>query len=379
MPYTQTIDTATLNARYNAEASEFYRKKMESLIDHDREKRHRLRGYIPDRLITEQEEAKEGEQTVVLSEQQEVKRENERETIRVELPSLLMYRIDTRKSQDGQRIYEFLIEYDIDSPSIGIYYGCRGVTTNGADHTESIEQFRKDREAVLPELVLVLNNTFPNKDFSHRFKLTDNAQDGTYWLFWVTLNEEEDIRKVGVTATHIMSNVFAHYLKGDPMATTPPAEKRFENEVIWFTEETYKAFIESVKFLDGDKKVDPDKTKEARELAVRFVHAAERQKATARDPNYEKAWRVQDYSDAEFARLMYALFDYLHDRELICKAFKTEEKKQTINVPWQAICKVFIGRDGKAYNRSIGTQVNKHYHYEQDIKKYKNLIQSWLE
>lgn len=84
--------------------------------------------------------------------------------VRLELPYTLMHRIGTLHSKDGHRLYEFLIEYDVELPSVGIYYGCRGVTVDGFDHTQEIEQFRHDYDMVETEIRRVLNNTFLDND-----------------------------------------------------------------------------------------------------------------------------------------------------------------------------------------------------------------------
>lgn len=52
-------------------------------------------------------------------------------------PNHLMYKIDTLYSQDGHRAFEFLIEYDVYEPSVGIYYGCKGLTLEGYNHDSS--------------------------------------------------------------------------------------------------------------------------------------------------------------------------------------------------------------------------------------------------
>ena len=345
MPYTSTIDQETLRERYTAEAAEFYRQKMESIIGNDPNRRHELRGYIPDGVGG----------------------------TRVELPATLMYRIDTLRSDDGHRQYEFLIECDIDTPSTGIYYGCRGVTVDGFDHTREIEKYRKDREIILPEICQILNNTFPLKDFSHRFKLTDNAQDGTYWLFWLTLNEEEDVAKVGVTATTIMRNVFQRYLGGDKeLADYPMPCKSFENERTCFTNDTYKAFLNSIKCIDMNKREDYQKSAEARAVVEQFINGACNQRMLIKDLNYECAFRVvAPLSDAGFARTMYALFEHLYNQGLIQKGFKLNESSQTIQVPWKAICKVFLDKDGHAYQESIRTQVMK-IKQDEDFEKVMN-------
>ena len=41
-------------------------------------------------------------------------------------PHHMMYKLGTLYSKDGCRGYEFLIEYDVYEPVVGIYYGCKG-------------------------------------------------------------------------------------------------------------------------------------------------------------------------------------------------------------------------------------------------------------
>lgn len=318
-------DQYSLRLKYTAEASEFYRRKMMGLIERDK---HELRGYIPD--------GKGG--------------------IRSELPATLMYRIDTLKSADAHRLYEFLIEYDTDTPAEGIYYGCRGITVDGFNHEEEIEQFRQEREIVLPEMCRILNNTFPHKDFSHRFKLPDNADDGTYWLFWITLNEEEDIKKVGVTATTIIRNVFRRYLNGETLPGGKLPEKSFEKSPICFTNDTYRALIERIQYEDGKKIIDYQKTAEAREVFERFIVGAEHMRLIARDPNYECAWRMQREDRVDFGRMMYAFFEYLYNNDLIAKAYKENDYHETFQVPWTALIKVFLDIDGNVYTQAIKGQ-----------------------
>ncbi len=48
-------------------------------------------------------------------------------------PNHLMYKVDTLYSKDGHRAYEFLLEYDVYEPTVGIYYGCKGLTLPGFD------------------------------------------------------------------------------------------------------------------------------------------------------------------------------------------------------------------------------------------------------
>ena len=340
----------TLRLQYTAEASKFYCRKMEQLIECDK---HELRGYIPD--------GKGG--------------------VRSELPATLMYRVDTLMSADGHRLYEFLIEYDTDTPAEGIYYGCRGITVDGYDHVQEIDQFSHEREIVLPEMCRILNNTFPLKDFSHRFKLPDNVDDDTYWLFWITLNEEEDIKKVGVTATSIIRNVFRRYLNGETLPGGELPEKKFEKSSTCFTDETYQSLLKVIQYKRDDKKVDPQRTAEARETFERFLVGAEHQRLIARDPNYPRAWRMQTKDRVDFGRMMIALFEYLYDHGLINKEFKTDDRNETFYVPWTALFKVFLDIDGNVYTTALKTQAmrpTKSKRMEKEKAEWQKVIEDCL-
>ena len=85
-----------------------------------------------------------------------------------------MYRLEPILSPDGHRTYEFLIECNTKVSAEGIYYGVRRLTNDGYDPETELHRFQQDWEAVKAEVCTVLNNIFTNKDFSHRFKMTDN-------------------------------------------------------------------------------------------------------------------------------------------------------------------------------------------------------------
>ena len=325
------MDTSSFRQKYTAEASAFYRQKMMNLIANDPARKQELRGYIPD--------GKGG--------------------VLVELPATLMYRIDTLVSADNHRLYEFVIEYDVDTPAEGIYYGCRGITVMGNNHPHEIECFRQEREIVLPEICQILNNTFPHKDFSFRFKLADNADNNTYWLFWLTLNEEEDIMKVGLTAATIIRNVFRRYLNAEQLRTKPALPKHLEDEPTCFTNDTYRALLASIRSINGRREEDPHKTALARDLFEKFIIGAEHQRILAVDPNYERAWRFLRKERVEFARMMYAFFVYLQQQELFYPTYQMSTDTEIIQVPWTALLKVFLDKDGEVYTQAIKTQVMK--------------------
>lgn len=317
-------------AKYTAEASQFYEKKMLQLVDGDREK---LRTGVPN----------------------------------VPLPDHMAYKLEPLFSADGHRQYEFLIEYHTKKPSEGIYYGCRGITLKGYNHNEEIEQFRKDWETVKSELCTILNNSFPGKNFNFRFRMTDNANDETYWLFWISLVEDEDIKEVGRCATEIIRKVFESYLAGAPIGQHKISQKMPKVETA-FTIEARDYLLDRVGALakNGHKK-------ECQQLFTKFVEGATLQKLLIDNKNYEYAYSYQGETNAGFARLINAFFEVLHDRKLT--------KDERLSVPWKGIIKVFLDKDGHTFGEEIKTQVEKKMHDKKlkEINDYKRLVESFLE
>ena len=212
---------AEYRKRYTEEASKFYIDKMMKLIGDDKTRINELSGFVPGLI----------------------------------LPNHMMYRIGTLVNQDQIRSYEFLIEYNITKPSEGIYYGCRGITKEGADHEHTIKLFREDWANIKWLLCQVLNNIFPDKDFSSRFKMTDNANTNTYWLFWISLYEDEDINNVGVVATKKIRDVFELYLEGKlGNALVFPTPKQII-PVTAFYESNYQDLLSKVKDRDRFKQL----------------------------------------------------------------------------------------------------------------------------
>ena len=127
-------------------------------------------------------------------------------------------------SIDG-RDYDFVIEYHRGKPSEGIYYGIKGEMTFGKLE-EQCDKFRKewpnifmkehkDRNSLsdLQKATTdILNDTFLWKDFLKCFKPTDNFNKKRYWLFWITLNDDEDVISVAALAVKLISKSFEEYL-----------------------------------------------------------------------------------------------------------------------------------------------------------------------
>ena len=158
------------------------------------------------------------------------------------------------KSIDG-RDYDFIIEYHRGKPSEGIYYGVKGEVTSG-DFEKQCEKFRKewpciflktheDREDGLTDLQKattdLLNDTFLWKDFLSCYKPTDNFNKKRYWLFWITLNDDESTNSVAALAVKLISRTFEEYLwKGTEFKDRENQEKKGRGRPVeWGKKDNY--------------------------------------------------------------------------------------------------------------------------------------------
>ena len=174
-----------------------------------------------------------------------------------------------------------MIEYHRNKPSEGIYYGVKGEVASG-DLEEQCGKFRKEWPNIFMmdkselqtkckesrgedifwgynfqlELTEILNNTFPWKDFFHCYKPTDNMWEQRYWLFWVTLNDDEDIVKVAARAVKLMAKTFERcmIIKEQDRLYEAPDNKPNEcdtNQRTNFTEESYEIFVKKMGYDDS--------------------------------------------------------------------------------------------------------------------------------
>ncbi len=308
----------------------------------------------------------------------------------VELPEHMAYKLEPIESADGHRLYEFLIEYHTKKPSEGIYYGCRGITLDGYNHNEEIEQFCKDWDIVKPELCTILNNTYPNKDFTHRFRLTDNANDQTYWLFWIQLYEDEDIKEVGLYATEIIRKVFKRYIDGEADSFRKTEVNKgtpdYKYDLRVFTKRTYDELISAIKAKGFSAKETEENTQKCQEMFEKFIKGAINQRIIARNDNYEMAYTFlglgkegQD-KNVDFAILMYALFVHMCNEGILIK----KKDRSMISIPWVALSKVFLDSNGNVFNDSLKTQLNyaknaqKKRRINQMINDLTNIIESCI-
>ena len=223
----------------------------------------------------------------------------------VQSSKLIMYKLlcgagATRiVSEDGNRGYEFLVEFDKGTPAYGIYYGCRGLVLGG-NQVEQIEQFKRDWAVVKGEITKVLNDTFIDKDYSFRYQDSTNADNKTFWPFWIALYEDEDVIDVAGRATKIIKTIYELYLGGRKFK---PVEVRKKPPVrTCFTEAAFKNVI-------SDIKEDCPSGKSANAISVfrAFLKNAEKKHILSRDVRYEKCWKFISLKNVEAAHLIAAV------------------------------------------------------------------------
>lgn len=304
---TNNTDTQKINKQYweklNSEASGFYKedmKKLENVLDFKRD------DYFNNHYA----------------------------------PNHIMYKMETVKSEDKHRAYEFLIEYNIFEPTVGIYYGCKGLIKNGT-LDEEINIFNKEWGKCKDEVIKILNNTFPDKDFTHRIKPTNNANDNTYWLFWITLYEDEDIIEVGARATRIIRSVFSKKIFGHKYL--PAQTKEYPEtikEIKGRLEELQKMNTTNTAFTDKaylkllSKIIDDEGVQLFKKIINRMIENRYLNEVDI----YEKAYSIQ-MNIVDFSFLLVQIFK------------KMSRPPKTNKVPWEDISNVFLDKDNNRFKK----------------------------
>ena len=253
------------------------------------------------------------------------------------------------KSIDG-RDYDFIIEYHRGKPSEGIYYGIKGEVKSG-DMEEQCEQFRcewpnifmKDKNELQEiydgsrgtdifwgynfqlELTEILNNTFPWKNYLKCYKPTDNIWEQRYWLFWVTLNDDEDIIDVAARAVKLMAKTFERCIikKEEYKAPEDKKNESKKNPQLQKTAFTKEPFGELIEKLNHHLKklnnhlIDNDKN---------LIEILKDEGLIEKDERYECCFICTGNNIASFA-------GYLK---------KIIAEKYTTSVPWELVERVIL-------------------------------------
>lgn len=254
-----------------------------------------------------------------------------------------MYKLEDLHNNDNSIVYEFLIEFDRDDPCLGIYYGCKGLIKKG-NNCEQQEKIIDEWNSHIKSKVLDrLNKTFPEKRFDNRFKPTDNANDNTFWPFWISLQEDENLLEVAVRATIIIRDEYKRYLEGnnyfpDEISSYSISNIKISNNEIHsktrYTEEAYNELLnENKAFKKDEGKINIFKS---------FLENAQKNKYLIRDTKYEKAWKISYLNQAESAFLFRRLFD-----------------KMGMNPCWVYLIRIFMSENGEPLEESLRTQADK--------------------
>lgn len=238
---------------------------------------------------------------------------------------------------DGSVMYDFVIEYHRGKPSEGIYYGCKAEILHGdmESHAEELRLlwpniFQRGKEECNPlqrELTEILNNTFQWKDFFKCYKPTDNIWEQRYWLFWVTLCDDEDINNVAAVATKLMAMAFMRQFHGDiadkketiiqkkgqgrPSKSVNERFNSASRQNTHYTETAFRSLVDKLGEDIGSRKAtfffhDEDSVNKMMEML-------ENRGIISANPKYEKAWTLCKKHD---------------DLKLAVKNFLMEQRKK---------------------------------------------------
>lgn len=241
-------------------------------------------------------------------------------------PNHIMYKLvrddgsTILKREDGTVGYEFLIEFDKKSAEYGIYYGCKALIFD-KNQKKGIEVAEKDWEMMYAEISNVLNDTFVSKDFSKRFLKTNNANNRTFWPFWISLGEDEDVIKVAARAVKLIGKCYELFLP-KICDNTYHSKSLKQKEIKTNTRYTQEKYEEILMELEhgrkysgrGKPKFKKPETMTGHERRImfeKFLHEAEAKKIIAQDLRYEKCWKLVNISPVNFAYLYAALCDKL--------------------------------------------------------------------
>lgn len=228
-------------------------------------------------------------------------------------------------SKDRSRAYEFLIELDKEQASYGIYYGCKGLVKGGCQKEQN-EIFMKEWDEMKYEISEVLNNTFPDKDFTKRFRVTNNAENMTYWPFWIKLGDDEDVIEVAALAVKLICNVYKRYLNGEKMSKVPQKPKTLTTK----TSFTLRDYMNTLKVL---------KNKDRFELFLKNAVACG---YLVRDDRYEVCYRFVNVKNVTAAYLFKELSLELGEIKPVSGDPAKELTSKYTKIPWRKYAPIFL-------------------------------------
>ena len=188
-----------------------------------------------------------------------------------------------------------------------------------------------------------LNNVFPEKKFKYRFKPTDNANDNTFWPFWISLYEDENILEVAVRATIIIRDEYKKHLEGNDYKRDEICNYYLNNVSVNNTEVRSKTrfTIESWEKLRTPW-LNSDDNQWA-SLLDKFIYGAVKEKLLEEGiDGYEKAFKFLG-SNTSFAVMLQLLVNRVNNEH---------------EVPWEKIENVFFDKKGNVFSTESLKSIN---------------------
>ncbi len=250
--------------------------------------------------------------------------------------------------------YDFMIEFGMNHPSIGIYYGVRSVAEWDSDPMKAIQLADSHWEQIRSEVTEVLNATFPDLDFSQKFKSTDNADNLTYWPFWLSLESGEDIRAVAVRALLLIRDTYSRHFN-IPTTRFPEILKQHyeENTRTRFTTLAYKNLQQQLTHrLKAERK-------SVTALLDKFLEKSLEKGWLERDIRMEYAFRFKQCCGLQqtsgCAIMLMALIQTLNQ---LLNSIPTHK----LGVPWEAFSSVLLNSNGYPMTpEALKTKITKRY------------------
>ena len=256
-------------------------------------------------------------------------------------------------------------------PVVGIYYGCKGLILDGNDE-DGEKMFNEEWKDIRYYVTAVLENTFPGKSFTHRFKPTNNANNHTYWPFWITLHEDEDIVEVGARAVRLIRSVYEGYLENEDVeALRKRSDSRKESQKedkirfsadVNFTKEAYQELLEKIGRMSKKGKGKTNK-----KLFEKLLEKATESGYLTKEKHYEAAWRIvgngdvkeRDFQKKTNKQFVYVIILLLGYMQFYLKTLDTskcgKENNRIVAVspPYTHINKILMTMNGRSFGATL--------------------------
>jgi hypothetical protein len=227
---------------------------------------------------------------------------------------------------NGAHGYEFVVEYDRFEPNVGIYFGAKALIYDTANAEAQIEFINNEWEQLRPAVMLALSNMYPDCHFNsaQRYKLTDNANNFTYWPFWIVLHEHEPIEIAGHAVT-VIRKLYEQLIAGNcPKCQLSERTPQPRIEAA-FTNAAHRRLINAIIGKDTDRA--DQITAAVNTFIEQMLHAD----IIVRTPIFEHAYCLKNIDMTDFAFLVVTFIESL-----------SASDNNTKRTPWQCIVNTFI-------------------------------------